>query len=89
MPKRKSLWWNPWEQVKASTENFLYAIRDGRLYLPWLAILEGLKYSYKYNIRGVKPPRGPGLEVPGTENDTVGFAVYGLVRVSGVNVIPP
>lgn len=89
MPKRKSLWYNPWDQFKASIEVGLYSIRDGRIYLPWLAILEGLKYSYRYHIRGVTPPRSPGLEVPGSENDVNGFAIYGMVRVSGVNVIPP
>ena len=89
MPKRKSLWYNPWDQFKASVEAGLYSIRGGRIYLPWLAILEGLKYSYRYHIRGVKPPRGPGLEVSGAESDAAGFAIYGMVRVSGVSVIPP
>jgi hypothetical protein len=89
MPKKSSLWWNPFDQIRASYEQSVYAVRGGRIYLPYLAIIEGLKYSYKYHIKGVKPPQGPGLDVAGSENDVNGFAIYGRVRVSGISVIPP
>lgn len=39
---------------------------------------------------GASKPRGAGrgLEVSITDTGAVGFAIYGLVRVSGTNVIP-
>lgn len=89
MPKRKSLWYNPWDQFKASVEVGSYVSRKGVSYIPFAAFIESAKYSYRYHIRGVRPPRSPGLEVSGSENDADGFAIYGLVRVSGINVIPP
>ena len=79
----------PWQHAKAS---FLIAYRrlqGGALEAnPW-GTLRTLKYAYGTFIKDPDPRPTGSLEVATSESDTQAFAIYGTVRVSGVNVIPP
>lgn len=89
MPRaRGDLWWNPIEQIKQSTLAGLYGGRNGASSIPFVAIFQALQYSWRFHIKNVKAPRSAGLNVQITTSDAQGLAIYGVVRVSGTNVIP-
>lgn len=78
----------PWQNIKASLYIGLAFYQDKRsLYNPIASVKHSLRYAY--SLFHPKPPETGSLEVAQTETDARGFALYGLVRVSGVNVIPP
>lgn len=80
---------HPWQAAKGG---FLVAwrrLQGGALEAnPW-GTLVTLRYVYGTILYPPDKPRAPGLEVAQTESDAQGFALYGTVRASGVNVIPP
>jgi hypothetical protein len=81
----------PWDHAKASFF-ILYTRLQGGGELgalwtsPW-GTYGTLKYAYGTFINPEPPPTGS-LEVSLAETDAEAFAIYGTVRVSGVNVIP-
>lgn len=83
----------PWEAAKAPLlilNQRLHGGGDwGALWTsPW-GTYGTIKWIVDNYTRAPKFPRGPGLNVVGTETDANAFAIYGVVRVSGVSVIPP
>lgn len=78
----------PWQNIKATLMIGLNFYRDTRsLYNPIASVKGSLKYAY--SLFHPEPPPTGSLEVTQTETDAKGFAIYGVVRVSGLNVIPP
>lgn len=78
----------PWQNIKASLLIGLDFYRDTRsLYNPIASVKHSLKYAYSLVHPGPVPTGS--LEVSQVETDAQGFAIYGLVRVSGTSVIPP
>jgi hypothetical protein len=84
----------PWQHAKTSAAILNQRLHGGgnwgALYTsPW-GTLKTVKYVYRYVIdpRDEKSP-SEGMEVSQAETDARGYAIYGTVRVSGVNVIPP
>lgn len=78
----------PWQNIKASLYIGLNFYQDKRsLYNPFASVKHSLKYAY--SLFHPEPPATGSLEVAQTETDARGFAIYGMVRVSGVNIIPP
>lgn len=47
-----------------------------------------LKWMFNDYFADKKLPHGPGLDIGSQQTDATGFAIYGVVRVSGTNVIP-
>jgi hypothetical protein len=79
----------PWQHAKASFFIAWRRLSGGALEAnPWGTYVT-LKYVYGTFLRDPDPPDAGSLEVSRSEPDTEGFALYGMVRVSGVNVIPP
>lgn len=78
----------PWQNIKASLYIGLNFYQDSRsLYNPFASVKHSLRYAY--SILHPKPAPTGSLEVAQTETDARGFAIYGLVRVGGMNVVPP
>lgn len=78
----------PWQNIKATLYIGLNFYQDSRsLYNPFASVKDSLKYAY--SLLNPKPPPTGSLEVSRTETDAQAFALYGTVRVSGRNVIPP
>lgn len=86
-----ALHFTPARNLKGSLLVGLDFYRDTRsLYNPIASVKHSLRYAYSiWEPSSVKPPKGPGLEVSRVETDSTGFAIYGLVRVGGTNVVPP
>jgi len=80
----------PWQHAKASFFVAWRRLQGGALEAnPW-GTFRTLKYVYGTILEYDRPKQPTGsLEVSLTETDMQGFAIYGTVRVSGVNVIPP
>jgi len=77
----------PWQNIKATLYIGLAFYQDKRsLYNPIASVKHSLKYAY--SLFHPKPQPTGSLEVSQTETDARGFAIYGLVRVGGVNVVP-
>lgn len=78
----------PWQHIKSTLFIGYYRFKDGRLYSPW-GMFETAWYAHKTFVdpRPRKQPTGH-LDVSITESDARGFAIYGMVRVSGTSVIP-
>lgn len=80
----------PWQAAKAPALILYQRLQGGGNFgalwtSPW-----GTYGTLKWLLDGEPAiPRGPGLEVGSTETDKRGFAIYGTVRVSGTNVVPP
>lgn len=81
---------HPLEAAKAPAYILYHRLQGGGnfgfLYTsPW-----GTYDTLKWLFKGEPKPLGmPGLEVGSTDSGTEGFAIYGTVRVSGTNVVPP
>lgn len=89
MPDAANPFKNPWQAAKAP---FLIAwnrLQGGALTANPYGTLKTLRYVYGTILYPPDKPRPPGLEVSQSESDAQGFALYGMVRVSGINVIPP
>lgn len=84
----------PWQHAKQSFNVFYYRIYGGGATLrslytsPW-GTAKTFGYIWKTYIdpRDARSP-SEGMDVSQTETAARGFAIYGTVRVSGVNVIP-
>lgn len=82
----------PWQHAKASALILYKRLQGGGNWgafwtSPW-GTIGTLKYVYGTFIDPQPPPTGS-LEVETAESDAQAFAIYGTVRVSGLNVIPP
>jgi hypothetical protein len=82
----------PWEHAKASALILYTRLQGGGNWgalwtSPW-GTYGTLKYAYGTFINPRPAPTGS-LEVSLSESDAQAFAVYGTVRVSGTNAIPP
>lgn len=83
------LHFTPARNLKGSLLVGLDFYRDTRsLYNPIASVKHSLRYAYSV-FDPKPPPPGPGLDVAGVETGAQGFALYGTVRVSGTNVVPP
>jgi hypothetical protein len=79
----------PWQAAKAPFVIAYRRIQGGALEANPYGTYATLKWLADDYFGSRKPPRGPGLEVGTGGTDADGFAIYGLVRVSGTSVIPP
>lgn len=80
---------HPWQAAKAPFLIAYNRLQGGAITANPYGTLKTLRYVYGTILYPADKPRPPGLEVSQSEGDTEGFALYGTVRVSGVNVIPP
>lgn len=84
----------PWQHAKQSFNVFYYRIYGGGATLrslytsPW-GTAKTFGYIWKTYIdpRDARSP-SEGMDVSQSETDARGFAIYGIVRVGGSNVIP-
>lgn len=78
----------PWQAAKAPFFIAYRRLSGGALEANPYGTYATFKYLINDYFAEKKVPRGPGLEVGGNQTDATGFAIYGVVRVSGTNVIP-
>lgn len=79
----------PWEAAKAPFFIAYRRLSGGALEANPYGTYATLKWLFDDYFGPPKKPYSPGLEVGGNETDATGFAIYGVLRVSGTSVIPP
>lgn len=79
----------PWQAAKAPFVIAYRRLSGGALEANPYGTYATFKYIFGDYFADKKTPRGPGLDVGSNQTDATGFAIYGLVRVSGTSVIPP
>jgi len=79
----------PWQAAKAPFFIAYRRLQGGALEANPYGTYATLKWLFDDYLGPPKRPYSQGLEVGTTETDADGFAIYGIVRVSGTNVIPP
>jgi hypothetical protein len=79
----------PWQAAKAPFFIAYRRLQGGGLEANPYGTYATLKWMFDDYFAPRPEPRSMGLEVGTGGTDADGFAIYGLVRVSGTSVIPP
>lgn len=79
----------PWEAAKAPFFIAYRRLQGGALEANPYGTYATFKWIFNDYFGPPRTPSSQGLELGSNQTDATGFAIYGVVRVSGTSVIPP